>query len=169
MHNGHIGISMMNQYYNAMLTEKDYCDYDTCVALEELGLSSVNNECFQSKIVSKEIPLKFFDTTLQSTSLEYAPIISLYEAQKWLREEKKIEVNASFDKDSDGWIGFIQRLDYPDLMGTDFLTPVFNSYEEALLEGIKEVIEILKDNRRQALESENTEYDYGHNVYHEEL
>jgi hypothetical protein len=36
-------------------------------------------------------------------------------------------------------------------------------------EGINESVKILKDNRKQALESENTEYDYGHNVYHEEL
>lgn len=38
-----------------------------------------------------------------------------------------------------------------------------------LLEAIEESVKILKDNRKQALESENTEYDYGHNVYHEEL
>ena len=128
-----------------MLTEKDYCDYETCVALEELGFSSVNNEYFQSNIVSKEIPLKFFDTTLQGTSLEYAPIIPLYEAQKWLREEKKIEVNASFDKENDGWIAFIQRLDYPDLCGTDVFSTVYNTYESALFEGIKEAVKILKE------------------------
>ena len=72
---------------------------------------------------------------------------SLYEAQKWFREEKNIEVNASFDKDSDGWIGFIQRLDYPDLIGTDFLTPTFNFYEDALLETIKLAIETLKKDK----------------------
>lgn len=33
----------------------------------------------------------------------------------------------------------------------------------------KEAIKILKDSHKQSLELENTEYDYGHNVYHEEL
>ena len=41
--------------------------------------------------------------------------------------------------------------------------------KKELLEAIEESVKILKDNHKQALESENTEYDYGHNVYHEEL
>jgi hypothetical protein len=69
--------------------------------------------------------------------------ILLYEAQKWLREEKDIEVNASFDKEDDGWIAFIQRLDYPDLCGTDVFSTVYNTYESALLVSIKEAIKIL--------------------------
>ena len=123
-----------------MLTNKDYCDYETCVALEELGFSSVNNEYFQSKIVSKEIPLKFFDTTLQETSLEYAPIISLYEAQKWLREEKKIEI-VVLGQD------YIGGPYYPDIYTEDGLmnnAKDYKTYEEALSEGIKEAVKILK-------------------------
>lgn len=75
----------------------------------------------------------------------YVLAIHLYEAQKWLREEKKIEVNASFDKEDDGWIVFIQRLDYPDLCGTDILSTVYNTYESALVEGIREAVKILKE------------------------
>jgi hypothetical protein len=123
-----------------MLTEKDYCDYDTCVVLEELGFSSVNNECFQSKIVSKEIPLKFFDTTLQGTSLEYAPIISLYEAQKWLREEKGIIVYPMSigDLQHQKWYAKIEYMDF-------YSYPIRDTYEEALSEGIKEAVKILKE------------------------
>jgi len=105
-----------------MLTEKDYCDYETCVALNELG-------CPITKWISGDVVSTF----------------TLYEAQKWLREEKNIEVNASFDKKDDGWIAFIQRLDYPDLYGTDVFSTVYNTYESALLVSIKEAVKILKE------------------------
>lgn len=107
-----------------MLKECDYCDYETCVALEELGFSIRR---IKVKGEEKRIP------------------ILLYEAQKWLREDKNIEANASFDKKDDGWIAFIQRLDYPDLYGTDVFSTVYNTYESALLVSIKEAVKILKD------------------------
>ena len=112
-----------------MLTEKDYCDYAICVALKELGYPLTSKEVrYEDKVV-------------------FVPGVLLYSAQKWLREEKKIEVNASFDKEDDGWIAFIQRLDYPDLCGTDVFSTVYNTYESALSEGIKEAIKILKERK----------------------
>ena len=102
-----------------MLTEKDYCDLDTSHELWVMGLE----------------PEAYYD----------GPLILLYEAQKWLREEKNIEANASFDKTDDGWIAFIQRLDYPDLCGTDIFSTVYNTYESALLVSIKEAVKILKE------------------------
>ena len=126
-----------------MLTEKDYCDYETCVALEELGFNSTNNEYFQSKIISKEIPLKFFDTTLQGTSLEYAPIISLYEAQKWLRKEKEIEVVVL----SCGLIGkpYCYNIYRENYIHVD--DKQYEQYESAFLEGIKETVKLLKEEK----------------------
>ena len=113
-----------------MLTEKDYCDYDTCVALRELGYNAPQ----------RLIP-DYFGVFEEP---QYDERIHLYDAQKWLREEKQIEANASFDKMEDGWIAFIQRLDYPDLCGTDVFSTIYNTYESALLVSIKEAIEILK-------------------------
>lgn len=113
-----------------MLTEKDYCDYDTSRSLKELGFICGMGEyscCIYDDAWHDQV-----DRPL------------LYEVQKWLREEKKIEVNTSFDKEDDGWITFIQRLDYPDFCGTDVFSTVYNTYESALFEGIKEAIKILK-------------------------
>ena len=137
-----------------MLTEKDYCDYDTCVALHELGY-----DCQVIHLIAEKI--------------------TLYEAQKWLREEKDIIVDVSFSP-----FGYFASM-YTNVRNveSEILKERFkfewseklygeeehDSYEGALLECIKEAVKILKDNRKQALESENTEYDYGHNVYHEEL
>ena len=135
-----------------MLTEKNYCDYDTCVALRELGY-----------------PLDEFGDRRWD---EYFAIVLLYEAQKWLREEKGIHITINYIRLEEEDI-FMYTLRYIGQTlregGVLYNNKQYSSYEEALSEGIKESVKILKDNRKQALESENTEYDYGHNVYHEEL
>lgn len=120
-----------------MLTKKDYCDYDTCVTLKELGFNNLVDWYFNEE--------KSIVSSLARYRNTYIPRISLYEAQKWLRQEKNIEANASFDKKDDGWIAFIQRLDYPDLYGTDVLSTVYNTYETALNESIKQAINVLKE------------------------
>ena len=70
-----------------MLTEKDYCDYDTCVALQELGLSF-------------EDASQRFERNILTYRYEEVPRPLLYEAQKWLRRNKKIyiEVHIAFNK-----------------------------------------------------------------------
>lgn len=104
-----------------MLTEKDYCDYETCVALKELGF-----------------PIDWFeDETYHENSTE----ISLYEAQKWMREEKKIEIVVLGQNSIGGPY-------YPDIYTEDGLmnnAKGYKTYEEALLEGIKEAVKLLKE------------------------
>ena len=106
-----------------MLTEKDYCDYDTCVALKELGIGW------------EDVPEKW--------AKRYFFIrIALYDAQKWLREEKKLHITI-YSQSQESWQYRItkphQKLE-DGLHGEDFA-----SYEEALSEGIKEVVKILKN------------------------
>lgn len=119
-----------------MLTEKDYCDYDTCFALEELGF-----------------PLHPYGNTEIDTSLRLT--LLLYEAQKWLREEKRIcveiyccaggyvwELCKAYHKDwfSGGTTIYDNAID---AMLND--CGRYDSYEEALSEGIKEAVKILKE------------------------
>lgn len=113
-----------------MLENKDYCDYDTYVALEELGYPEV---------------------------MAFNKPFLLYEAQKWLREEFGMLVDSmvfadnSIDADGkvvDRWIyyscailntstaEFIRSYDHSD---------EYDTYEEALSEGIKEAVKILKE------------------------
>lgn len=85
-----------------MLTEKDYCDYDTCVALKELGFrercvayyDTADNVglLYNTQYTCDVIPCQY-DDLLESrnSATEYevdAP--TLYDAQKWLREEKNV-------------------------------------------------------------------------------
>lgn len=107
-----------------MSTEKDFCDYETCVALEELEFpleEDYGGVCIKSCVYKKP---------------------SLYEAQKWLREEKDVIVYP--EKSSIGWfytthynIGKVHRFKYSE--------EYYNSYEEALSEGLREAVKILKE------------------------
>ena len=104
-----------------MLTEKDYCDYETCVALEELGYPEV---------------------------MAFNKPFLLYEAQKWLREEKKIDVLVQLDtkdihlssKYYSIYISYMSRF----RREFSYISKNFDSYEEALSEGIKEAVKILE-------------------------
>lgn len=106
-----------------MLTEKDYCDYDTCVALKELGFPT--KMTFVNEFGSIEIPIN-------------SGLIQLYDAQKWLREEWGFNVLVDHIMTEDGdWCYNITHLGHS--------ARVFKSYEEALSEGIKEAVKILKE------------------------
>ena len=128
-----------------MLTEKDYCDYETCVALKELGYigSAHECECFGAYFnFGKDIFTDSLDNTEIGTD-EFLRV-PLFLAQKWLREEKKIEVNAFYENPVAFWRFYILEIDSPDLSGTYAYDDAYMSYEEALLEGIKEAIKLLK-------------------------
>ena len=105
-----------------MLKEKDYCDDKIRKELIELGY-----------------PAHPYDNTEVDKILG---AVLLYEAQKWLREEKNIIVYP--EKNSIGWfsathynIGKVHRFKYSE--------EYYDSYEEALSEGIKEAVKILKE------------------------
>lgn len=100
-----------------MLENKDYCDYETSVTLYELGY-----DCQVIHLIAEKI--------------------TLYEAQKWLRERHNLHITI-FSQSQESWQYRItkphQKLE-DGLHGEDFA-----SYEEALSEGIKEAVKILKD------------------------
>ena len=130
-----------------MLTEKDYCDYETCVALKELGCIGQGRHYYDLDKDPKE--LRHFGiqvlTTRSAEALNFVLAIHLYDAQKWLREEKNLNVNVrAFVKD--GWYYTIQYCDGNPLISLLSVTDdLHKTYEEALLEGIKEAIKILKE------------------------
>ena len=108
-----------------MLTEKDYCDYDTYVALEELGYPEV---------------------------MAFNKPFLLYEAQKWLREEKGIHVLPELGliyRNKNGLKHYyrvlVKNMNNGIIITLDNDRDDFESYEEALSEGIKEVVKILKE------------------------
>ena len=109
-----------------MLTEKDYCDYETRKELIKLGY-----------------PAHLYDNTEVDKILG---AILLYEVQKWLREEKgtHIEIDLQFLSEEKRWYwGFtIIHFDNPHVVS---INGDYSSYEETLSEAIKEAVKILKE------------------------
>ena len=115
-----------------MLNNKDYCDYETSVTLYELGY-----DCQVIHLIAEKI--------------------TLYEAQKWLREEKNICVEMTCCAGGYVWELCKAYNNRTWISGSTIYTkpnmdnPLLNdcgkyeSYEDALLEGIKEAVKILKE------------------------
>ena len=136
-----------------MLTEKDYCDYETCVALKELGykvptsayympnnnqLIFVINQFRGGAAIDCFYSHNSFPKEVMTSNYIDAP--TMWEAQKWLREEKDIYIEVLYQPVT--WTCKIYNLKkYEYIKGYTF----FVSYEEALSEGIKEAVKILKD------------------------
>lgn len=114
-----------------MLNNKDYCDYDTSITLGELGFP------LKRMKVKNFIDGQFSDSIVT---------VLLYEAQKWLREEKDVIialcpytyniVDKTHTWTFEIWFGDNLEIEIHD----------FKSYEEALSEGIKEAVKLLKNN-----------------------
>lgn len=128
-----------------MLTEKDYCDYDTCVALNELGITDCGLQYYE-----KGCPNTLHRNLLQPLTIRTAEVldrvlaISLYYAQKWLREEKQMVLLPSYLERANVWICEIcyrkERLGFGGYN---------QSYEEALSEGVRTSIKILQDEQKE--------------------
>lgn len=115
-----------------MLTNKDYCDYDTSIALGELGFP------LKRMKVKNFIDGQFSDSIVT---------VLLYEAQKWLREEKKIHIVPRIYLYHD--INLNEKTSWECSVYVEWtaICTIGKSltYEDALLLDIKEAIKILKE------------------------
>ena len=128
-----------------LTTEKDYCDKDLSLALKEAGYIG-QGRCYYD-LDKEPNKLRHFGiqvlTTRSAEALNFVLAVHLYEAQKWLREEKKIEVNATYDNVVElHWHWYMKSL-----TNRNQTTSIINydSYEQALLAGIKVAVKILKE------------------------
>lgn len=134
-----------------MLTEKDYCDYDTCVALKELGYIG-QGRCYYNLDKDKN-KLRHFGiqvlTTRSAEALNFVLAVHLYEAQKWLREEKEIGIFVSGFKN--GYVFWVNNILSVETLYQGFFNnqtgEKYKSYEEALLEGVRESIKLLEEEK----------------------
>lgn len=137
----------------------DYCDLDTSVALREIGCYIPHSQyCYT---ISEPDKLQFINKVFAESfkagsKCEYVPAVHLYDAQKWLRKFKKIHIEVYAC--AGGYIWEICKAYEPTTFsgGTTIYTTYseddpklndagkYDSYEVALLEGIKAVITQLK-------------------------
>jgi hypothetical protein len=86
-----------------------------------------------------EIPKLLPDVFEQSKNNFYrAP--NIYEVLEWLREEKRIDAGALWDNRDDKWIGYINKMDMPDLVGEYVLPNTYDTYEEATFAVIEDIL-----------------------------
>ena len=142
-----------------MLTKIDFCDYDTCAALKELGY---NRGAYAYYFPNHKEDLIFNTHPMRGCSINemvkgyntYAKDIvgyelidapTMWEAQKWLREIHNIFVmiDRSFAANNSWHYVICINDDFEHLIEQPSLENY--SYEEALLEGIKEAVKILKE------------------------
>ena len=127
-----------------MLTNKDYCDYDTCVALKELGYDELCEGYYHLTDDEDYNQLSFewcdghdFQNSLNRWRVG-APM--LYEAQKWLREVHNLHVEVSYNPIL-SW--YVYRVwEHQDEIAEG---EAFPSYEDALSTAIYMATEFLKE------------------------
>ena len=137
-----------------MLTEKDYCDYDTYVALKELGYVGICDAYYEltgnDSYNRDSFELLYTRDFIHPDDKDRVAAPLLYQAQKWLREEKGIFVYIDVPWKTDGGLGWSYFCCNKPMTEEDkevcFASGGFyDSYEEALSEGIKQSIKILKE------------------------
>ena len=129
-----------------MLTEKDYCDYDTCVALKELGYIG-QGRCYYD-LDKEPNKLRHFGiqvlTTRSAEALNFILAIHLYDAQKWLREEKHLHIEVRW------YSNLLYEYKVKEAAGeTLAVVTAYKTYEEALSEGVRASIKILQDEQKE--------------------
>ena len=126
------------------MTNKDYCDYDTCVVLREVGCRIETEWYIHQPSYERGNCYLCFGIPRETSVLDecdYIPRLSLYEAQKWLREERGMLLQPTYLELSDEWICVLR--DKNKRYG--YSAQKQKHYEEALSEGIKKAVKILKE------------------------
>ena len=133
-----------------MLTEKDYCDKDLSATLMKMGFRGFGHFYYE-KDSSKLKATHQFLTIRTAKGLGHTLAISLYEAQKFLREEKGIIVRVIpiyEERKLIKGISYTHEVIYwTDGYVTDECIEEYPSYEEALSEGIKEAVKLLQEKK----------------------
>lgn len=140
-----------------MLTEKDYCDYETCVALKELGYKIPTSAYYMPKNNQLMFVINQFrggaamDCFYSNNSLpkecmmsDFIDAPTMWETQNWMREEHNLHIEITYSPSC--WTGKIYDLkEWDYIKGFTF----FESFEEALHTLIKEAVKILTNNKNE--------------------
>ena len=137
--------------------EKEFCDYETSVALKELGFREKCPTYYDTEdnvglLLNTEwssdyMPCQFIDcleshNSNTSDENSYIDAPTIYQAQKWLMEDKKLFVEVTLGTFDQTYLWEICNTENSDLITGGFSS--YDTYEEALSEGIKNAIEMLK-------------------------
>lgn len=143
----------------------DYCDYKLSLALKECGFDEPCRCCY---IVDKDTESNIEFTEYASRSkwnsaeiggskypYKHISAPTLWQAQKWLREKKGIAINVIAHDCSDKYRGgkyhwmevYLPNCNENGPQWMDWFIygkhPLFNTYEEALSDGLSQMLELI--------------------------
>lgn len=123
---------------------EDYVSYELAVKLKACGFDEPCEAFYLPPMKSRPEP--FFSGRVKrsiknETHAFHLSAPSLYHAQKWLREKHHISVRVSYISYHKVWFADWLNLDSEEFDDTD---TTFDSYEEALVDGISAALELIK-------------------------
>lgn len=135
----------------------DYCSYELSKALKSAGFDEPCNYGYsvklrlepevsfgEPKMVHSKDPKNYNDNRKGiEKGLEFCSAVSLWQAQKWLREKKEIFVEVTSEALHD-WDFFVMELDEDANVGVVRGSEIYPSYEQALSAGISAALELIK-------------------------
>ena len=131
------------------MIREEICTYEVCKLAKEKGFNVPTDRYYHiyDDVIEAQNSLEMtsdgcadFYNSLNRCRCA-APTQSLL--QRWLREEKRIEVNAFLDNADNIWLGYAQEMDAPDLVGSFPIDETFSTYELALEAALKFTLENL--------------------------
>lgn len=135
--------------------ENDYCSYELAKKLKECGFDEPCDKWIASKSFSYYDEDECCDHNAvirkgwiisQKQKERYdqdaLPYLTLWQAQKWLREKHHISVRVSYIAYHKVWFADWLNLDSGKFDDTD---ATFDFYEEALADGISAALELIKE------------------------
>ena len=140
------------------MNTEDYVSYPIALALKKAGFEwpchygySVKMRLEpepsfgEPKMVHSKAPKNYNDNRKGiEKGLEFCSAVPLWQAQKWLREKKNIEVNAVWSYEESDWFTYSSPMCRPQVMDSDVSDTPYSSYEQALSAGIASALELIE-------------------------
>ena len=131
------------------MNTEDYVSYPLALALKKAGF---DYPCYFYYTRKDEPDDHVYSTTSEEAPIDYNRSVyagcsmpTLAQAQKWLREVKRIEVNASWESIKRYWFFYTNFMDVPDIVNLeDISDSVYSTYEQALSAGIAAALELIE-------------------------
>ena len=115
---------------------EDFVPFDIAKKLKEKGF---NCPCI-GHYVNNQLYIAHYQCAFHSDKDESCDAPTIFQVLKWLREKKRIDAGAVWDNRDGKWIGYINEMDMPDLVGEYVLPNTYDAYELAALAGIEYVL-----------------------------
>lgn len=125
--------------------EEYFVGYDLAVKLKEKGFPQLEKNTLamyneDGEWFSLAKNLDIFEYSFDDFDDKDCVCPTISQVLKWLREVKRIDVGAVWDNMDGKWIGYINEMDMPDLVGEYVLPNTYDAYEQAAIAGIEYVI-----------------------------